>query len=239
MNHSICLALSILFLTGAPPAKAETMPEKLAWFSAPRFETLEITMQKSIGNPKVVRRVRITDPQFIAALVSRIQRLPTNGEEMVKFGPSAPYTLAVFSNGPDRESIEIISGKIKTPSTGFNPTSDEESSIVADVETLSSPALGRKIPKVKGLEQKVGPFTVIFQGAVVKPQEPDMPTIGPITTETFVVIDSSKKAQTFALTSGQNPPPPAGFAFDGKRYMLESHSSTFSISESLANKKKK
>jgi len=77
------------------------------WFTNTNCSALEIKKHKSVSNHKVVSEVAIGDLKIVKKIIDRIQKIPTNGDMMVSFGPDAQYMELIFACEGKKQTIEV------------------------------------------------------------------------------------------------------------------------------------
>ncbi|MDB5256878.1 MAG: hypothetical protein JWM14_1573 [Chitinophagaceae bacterium] len=106
------------------------------WFKTKAFTALEIEEFQSISKHKVIQSATVSDMSIIQSLVEGIEQIDPNGDMMVSWGPDAQYMTLTFINEKEREVIEVIQQKFKTPSTGFYGRNEQEASLYTTIRTL-------------------------------------------------------------------------------------------------------
>lgn len=202
---------------------------KHSWFSSTNCNELVITKYKSVSKHELIATISIKELSTINEIISRISSLPANGEKMKSWGPNTSFTTISFKCEKDQlQTIEIYNGQFKTPSTGFNSDSQvQEQLLASDIDSLVSPKLGTRIPKMKDFSFKFSDFVIKFTGTKQTPQSSDGPTIGP-TNENFYSVRDNKSANevTLNIFDGQRPPQPQAFVVGKKVYYLLTYQGT-------------
>jgi len=191
-------------------ARSQGAPVTEPWFPDTRCAALTVTEFKSLGDHRVVNELHIDDAAFIARFMARVASLPTDGPNMIKWGPDAHLTELVFACGAGPRTIRVFEGMFQTPSTGFNEGQSETlKKLDADLEALLHPAPGKTIPKVRGLALKFKAFTLTFTGTARFDGAPA--TVSGVT-DSFEVTAPDGGEQTLRIRSGQRSPAPQPFA---------------------------
>ncbi len=168
----------------------------------------------------VTGAAHITDGTFLARLVARIGALPADGNLMIKMGAEAELIELAFDGSSGVRTVQIYAGRFKTPTTGFNAGSargDAERKLYEDLAALLSPAPGKIIPKVKGLELTFDGFSVTFDGSESYDHAPDTLS-GSV--DVFLVKPTGGAGQRIEISSGQLPPAPKAFSVGKTRLSL-------------------
>ena len=185
------------------------------WFTDKDFTTLEIRKAKSLADHAIVRSVLITDREYIGKLAARIEQIPVDGDMMISFSGEAEHIELAFSSGDKVQEIDVIQKGFKTPSTGFNIKNDYERELYAEIDALLFPALGKILPKVKGLVLDFGNFSLCYNGTRFE----DM---APVTLsfhiDEFVFSDGKGGGRVIEISAGQLPPKP--FVIEGSGLTL-------------------
>lgn len=114
------------------------------WFKTKPFTQLEIKEYHSISTRNVHHSATVNDLSVIQALVERIEQIDSNGNMMVSWGPDAQYLTLTFIQENEREVIEVIQQKFKTPSTGFHGRNEQETILYQDIQLLLKAPLKKK-----------------------------------------------------------------------------------------------
>lgn len=188
------------------------------WFETTDYTTLDIKKYQSISERQVLRDVRINDVDAVNHILQRIELIPSEGDMMVSWGPGVESIDLFFhgDNQPTRK-VEIYQGRFKTPSTGFNPRNEVESSLYADIDALLFPALTKRVLKIKNLELPFDGFSLTYLG--VKHSVP-APVSVSWSADQFLLKDASNTERLIEVTSGQLPPAPYQFDIAGAGFTL-------------------
>ncbi len=199
-------------------ALGKDMREERPWFNQKNCTSLQIKKYKSISDHKVVAEVSIFDLKAINKIIERIEKIPSNGDMMVSFGPKAAHTDLIFNCANSKtEIIQIYQKGFKTPSTGFNSDGNEiEKKLQTDLMALLTPALNIKLLKVENLELNFDGFSVTYKGS----KTTTTPATVTFTTDTYIIKDKSGKEQKIEVTSGQTAPKVQAFIVNKKSYSL-------------------
>lgn len=220
-------SLSFLFIHINTAQGTIPMSER-SWFTNTNCNSLEIKRHKSVSNHKVISEVAISDSKILKKIIDRIQKIPTDGDMMVSFGPDAEYIELIFACEGKKQTIEVYQRGFKTPSTGFNSNKGEvEASLYEDIATLLAPAVNKKILKIENLELKFENFSITYKGSEFKDGAPATVSF---TTETYLVKDKSGTEQTIRVTSGQTTPKVQKFEVNKKTYSLLPFNSSKGVS---------
>lgn len=198
------------------------------WFSHSDCDEIRLRKLKSLSDDKVISEVIIRDKSAIKNFMERINAIPAQGDEMKSFGSEAEHVELVFSfSNNQKNQIDIINRRFKTPSTGFNSDDNEvEASLYRDIEGLLFPDIEKIILKIENLELHFGSFSITYLNTDHIPQKPDGPTIGPVYVMNFLLQDTMLKKETkLASRSAQIPPQPVNFEVNGKQYILLTYQS--------------
>lgn len=216
---------SLLFLfTNLNYAQGKDSMSDRTWFQNTNCSSLEIKKYQSVSNHKVLAEVAISDGKILKKLIERIQKVPTNGDMMVSFGPDAAHTELIFACEGKKQTVEIYQKGFKTPSTGFNSERGEtEKTLIEDIINLLAPDFNKKILKIENLELKFKNFAVTYKGSQTTDSQPVTVSV---TTDTFLVKDKSGKEQAIKITSGQLSPQIQKFEMNKKTYSLLSMKSS-------------
>ena len=192
------------------------------WFPSSDCGTLTISRFKSGQGDGPVQSMRIADRNAIARLMKRIESIAPDGDMMKSLLVDERLHLE-FDCGNGTMVIDIYDGRFKTASTGFNSNRKDkeiEAQVYRDLKGLLHPAVGESVLLVQGLSLDFPEFTVTFQGTTVRPQQPDEPTIGPISTDLFLVKPKAGPELSLNVISAQLPPQPLSFEVDSRKYVL-------------------
>ncbi|MBY0415888.1 MAG: hypothetical protein K2Q18_17075 [Bdellovibrionales bacterium] len=202
---------------------ASASMKDLKWFSNSDCTELNIVKYNSLSEKKLIAEVTLKNKLVVDNFVSRINSLPTIGDEKVKFGKDVELTTLSFKCGVDvYQGIEIYGKKIKTPSTGFiNSKNPIEDVLVSDLDSLVHPQLNKRILKIEGHRFIFKDFQIVYKGDVHTPQPVGGPTIGP-TSKSYYSVWANDQANevNLAIFSGQIPPQPQNFAVGKTIYTL-------------------
>lgn len=187
------------------------------WFEEKPCTALEIRKYQSISDPRVVASVCFEDAAAISRLVARIETLPVDGDQMKSFAETAEHIELLFSFGTKVQKIGVFSQRFQTPSTGFNPRSELETELYADVDALLFPEVGKVVLKVERLPLRFGDFVVTYQGRKVLDGGPTTVTGG---TDSFLVADTAGAEQVLQVFSGQRSPQPLAFKVGRRKLTL-------------------
>jgi hypothetical protein len=198
------------------------------WFTQKQCTLLEIKKSNSLkNNTKFTKEVSVKDPQFLSQLIKRIETLPSDGKMMAKIDGNSEYTKLIFyCTGGPRE-IEIIAGMIKTPSSGFNSSSETQTVILSDIDGLLDPKEGKILPKVKDFEFKFKNFTLLFKGTR---QTEDKEAPISFSIDTFHITTKGHPDQVIEISSGQLAPKPAAFQVGKNKHKLKTFETNTGIS---------
>ncbi len=192
-----------------------------SWFQIVKPVSLVATEFYSISDRKIKAQVAINDAVAILKLMKRIEKIPAEGDEMVKPGPKASYHSLEFSTADmQKQEIVLINDKFKTPTTALN--SKDDGGLFHDLESLLHPSYGKNLLKIKGLEIKFKDFSIIYDGIDEFP-DPALtggPTLGPTSKTYFTVLNSEQKSQKLEIFQGQVPPQPVSFKIKNKNFIL-------------------
>lgn len=188
------------------------------WFNTTECTTLEIKKFQSISNHQIVRAITIDDVDAIRNLMQRIEQIPTEGEKMVSWGPDVEHIdLCFHADNHPIQTVAIYQGRFKTPSTGFNPRGEVETSLYADIDALLFPAPEKRLLKIKNLELRLEAFSVTYLGSR---QSAPAPVTVSWSTELFRVKEVSDTEQLIEIVSGQRAPAPHPFDVGGAGFTL-------------------
>jgi len=192
------------------------------WFPGSDCGTLTISRHKSGQGDDPVRSKRIADGNAIARLMKRIESISPDGDMMKSLLIDEKLRLE-FDIGNGKTVIEIYDGRFKTPSTGFNSNRKDkeiEALVYRDLKSLFAPAPGERMLLVQGLSLDFPDFSLTFQGTSVRPQQPDEPTIGPISTALYLVKPKTGPELPLKVISAQIPPQPLAFEAGNRKFVL-------------------
>jgi len=192
------------------------------WFPGSDCGTLTISLYKSGRGDDPVRSTRIADGNAIARLIKRIETISPAGDMMKSLLIDERLHLE-FDFGNGKTVIEIYDGRFKTPSTGFNSNrkdKETEAQVYRDLKSLFAPAPGERTLLIQGLSLDFSDFSITFEGTSVRPQQPDEPMIGPISTARFLVKPKTGPELPLKVISAQIPPQPLAFEVDDKKFVL-------------------
>lgn len=206
---------------------AEANPEEQGlnmstWFPSSDYGTLTISRFKSGQGDEPLGSMLITDKNAIARLIKRIESISPDGDMMKSLMIDETLCLE-FDCEHGKTVIEIYDGRIKTPSTGFNSSRNDkeiEAEVYRDLKSLFFPVVGEPVLLVQGLSVHFPKFSVTFQGTSVRPQQPDGPTIGPISADLFLVKPRTGPEQTLKVVFAQLPPKPLPFEAGNMKFVL-------------------
>jgi hypothetical protein len=205
------------FILSVQFAEGKDMREDRPWFKNKNFTTLNIKKYKSVSEHKIVAELAIVDVKAVKKIVERIEKIPTDGDRMVSFGPQAQHTQLIFTGEDSKSTIEIYQKGFKTPSTGFNSDGNiAEKTLEEDIMGLLTPALNTKLLKIENLDLKFKDFSVTYKGS----ETTTAPVTASFSTETYIVKDKVGKEQKVQITSGQTGPKPQKFEVNQKTYSL-------------------
>jgi hypothetical protein len=215
-SRTAALLVATLSLLAASSARGEMD----RWFDRKPCTSLRIEKHRSLANHEVVASVTIDDAEYLARLVAAIEKLPAEGKLMIKAAGGAAYTQLYFAcGGAEPRRLDILDGMLKTPSTGFNDTTPAEAAIVADLDALVAPAIGKAVPKVKGLALRFDGFTLTYLG---EDHHDGAPATVHADVDHFELVVRGKKTP-ISITSGQMPPPPTPFKVGKAKRVLQSY----------------
>jgi hypothetical protein len=192
------------------------------WFSSTTCIEVEIKQIKS-KEGKDHQSLKFKDVDSIKRIINHINQISTSGDKMMSMIVHTQTDL-IFDCGSEKIKIEVMNGRIKTPTTGFNSSKkdlDLEESLNTDINNLLHPAYGQKILKIKDLPIAFEGFTITYRGEEVDPEELDGPTIGPVSTLTFTLQPKKGKSEDLKIVSVQNPPEPLDFTVGEVKLTLE------------------
>jgi hypothetical protein len=222
MNWRKRLAILAIFqFVSSVLAEENSMPK--TWFPKLYCHEIKIQKLKSISDDEVLSHLQIRDQSVIKNIMSRIESLSTDGEEMKSFGKNAEKIELEFSlENSQKIQIDIINGQFKTPSTGFNSSGDPvESDLYRDIDGLLFPGINKVIFKVENQELRFSAFSITYVNTDFIPQEPSGPTKGPVYKMNFLLEDLSTHVKTpLTSVSAQIPPQPVKFEVHNKKYIL-------------------
>jgi hypothetical protein len=188
------------------------------WFTNKNYTSLEITKFKSISNHKVERSVVINDAKVVQSLVDRIEKIPTDGDMMISFGPDAEHIDLKFQNNDQFETIEVYQKGFKTPSTGFHSGAQEiEDELYKDIDALLFPDFNKRTLLIENLEIDFKNFSVTFKGNEFY-QHPHV-TFS-LNKAKFLIRDKNGKEEMIEITSGQLAPQPFVAKIKGKEITI-------------------
>jgi hypothetical protein len=197
----------------------------LSWFKNTDCIELNILKYKSLSEESVVASTVIKNKEGIKYFIDRINSLPADGDEKISFGPKSERALLIFTCADNTfVNIEIISNKIKTPSTGFiSKKNSIEENICRDIDGLVSPDLNKRILKIPDHPVKFQDFTIAFIKSEHTPQPEGGPTIGPTSKAYYHLWEKgTANLLNIIIFTGQIPPAPQHFVTQDKKiyYLL-------------------
>lgn len=213
------LLVSTMAARANPPEQGSNMA---TWFPSPNCGILTISRFKSGQGEGPVQSMRIDDKDAIAQLKRRIESISPHGDMMKSLVVDERLHLE-FDCENGKAVIDIYDGRFKTPSTGFNSSRNDretEAQVYRDLQSLFHPAVGERMLLVQGLSFDVPEFSITFQGTTIRLQQPDEPTIGPISTDLFLVKPTTGPELSLKVISGQLPPQPLQFEVDTGKFVL-------------------
>ncbi|PKL08981.1 MAG: hypothetical protein CVV51_06155 [Spirochaetae bacterium HGW-Spirochaetae-7] len=215
--------ITILFI--AMPSQATTQEQgskMVKWFSNSKCNGLLVSRYRSGQGPGPVQLINIIDKNAIARLMMRIESISPDGDMMKSLLIDEELRLA-FECENGETVIKIYDGRFKTPTTGFNSNKkdkDLEAKVYQDIRNLFNPVVGERMLLVQGLLLEFPEFSFTFQGTEVRLQQLGEPTIGPISTDNFLVKPKSGHELSLKVVSGQLPPLPFAFEVGEKEFVL-------------------
>jgi hypothetical protein len=216
-------ALFIAFLIVSQPIFSENKETSMTqdWFKEKNCTALEIKKYAALADSKIIAAVKVEDSEVVKKIMTRIERIPLEGDEMISFGREAEFIELFFSCGAaPTQSIKIISKMFKTPSGGFNSEKNAiEAGIYTDIEALLFPDMNKKILKVRNLEINFGDFSVTYGGETNWGGEPGAPTVSG-TDHKYAIKDKNGKVQDITITFGQVPVGPRQFEVNKRKLLL-------------------
>ena len=220
-------AMRLFFLVGlaavSTVSEAEGVKVKSVWFDKAPCSELKIERFEA-GRETSTHAIRVSDPTGIKNLISEIEKIPADGDEMKSHRPKETLNLEFqCSNGVKK--IEVFDGAFKTPTTGFNSNSKArklEKQLYSELMATLKPALKGKIFKFANVEFVFPDFTIVFKG-MTKFDHAPATISGEI--DHFEIRAQDGKIQKLEVVSGQLPPQPEAFSVGTKKFVLETFSS--------------
>ncbi len=199
-----------------------------SWFIHTNCNEIILRKRTSISDHQVLSEIAILDKFAINNIIKKIEKIPANGGEMKSFGSDAEHIELVFGfENNQKDHIDIINKRFKTPSTGFNSIGNQvEANLYRDIDGLLFPAIEKLILKVENLEIDLGDFNITYLNTDYIPQKPGGPTIGPVYIMNFLVKDKILKVDVkLSVRSAQIPPQPLSFEVNKKKFTLLTYES--------------
>jgi hypothetical protein len=188
------------------------------WFLYKNSTSLEIKKFVSISDSKILKSVLIHDINMIKSLMERIDKIQSNGEMMISFGPKAEQINLSFTCEKGIQEIEIYQKRFKTPSTGFNIENNElETGLYQDINALLFPDFNTITLKVKDLELPFPGFSITYKGEEFIDRAPSTSSF---TKNKFLIKDKNKKEQIVEIISGQLSPAPMKIEVNGSAIII-------------------
>lgn len=192
--------------------REDPMSDRL-WFQKKDFTQLVLTKRKAISDDRVVATVRFPDGDGVRRVMGLIEAIPANGDEMKSWGESASLIALEFTGGDAVKRDDIIEGKFKTPSTGFNSMrGPEESLLAAGIDGLLDPRPGAPVFKCVGLPVKYKEFEIVPRGTTRTSDR-----------ESYELRTRGRPALILEVFSSQTPPAPVEFKIGKTSYLLRSY----------------
>jgi hypothetical protein len=182
------------------------------WFTDKNFTSLVIEKHKSLADHTVERTVTITDTRYIGKFAARIEQIPADGDMMKSFAEDAGRIQLTFFSADSTQKIDVIRGRFKTPSTGFNSINDYEKELYEEIQAVLFPELDKIVPKIEGLNLDFGDFSLCYKGTRFEDHTPANLSLH---IATFTFADGKGNAQIIQISAGQLPPQPALIKADG------------------------
>ena len=203
------------------PFSARGEMKKVPWFKGPDCSELSILYFPSQSDEKAMAMLQIKEPGIVQSVADRIRSLP-DGDEKISWGKAASRMTLEFLCGQDWERIDIIGGRIKTPSTGFiSEKTPKEAELVDDLLAMAVPQVNRPLPMLPKFSFRFKDFTIAYDRTEHTPQPPGGPTIGPTSRSFYEIVAlGTGNTVTISIFSGQIPPQPQSFAIGKKVYYL-------------------
>jgi len=193
------------------------------WFENENYSTVTITRFTSISKHTVEQSIHIDDTDLAKRLKERINAIPAEGDMMISFGPDAEHVSLSFEGDGFVQTIHFYSGKIKTPSTGFNSNKTQaELNVYRDIDALLYPSINKQMLKIKDLEIQFPIFSITYLGNTFKDEAPVTLSF---TTDRYVIRDKKGDEQFVEISSGQLPPQPFDFNIGKKSFVLNTFES--------------
>lgn len=154
----------ILLITLTMSSLVLAQEQHYSWFNPVKCTSLELRNYASL-EAKSASAMKITDTSFIKEVIKRLHKIPTNGEAMVKFAPTAHRLEMWFDCDGMKTSVMYFNEKIKTPAGGFIIGGNaDEAMLFSALHALLGPRIGNSIQKVENLELRYPTFRLIYLG---------------------------------------------------------------------------
>lgn len=123
------------------------------WFSDRDVSVLEVKhFNYAIDGHAPINTARIDNPEIIQKIIHQIEQLPADGPEFRSFMPKELLELN-FVAKESKQVVSIYDGHFKTPSTGFNTSSEAKESealIYNEILSLFEAKENKALFQIKG-----------------------------------------------------------------------------------------